>query len=198
MPRPARLEDMRLLAARSRGLGRLSLAMSVADRTGSDTSGSRCGVGGMVIAEQGLADGRGRREPGGREGGMPWNMSGGAAAGKVIWLVLGNTTADWGKVARQWTEAMNPFAIPNVERFTQNACWIALHGGNGKAPPLPERGVVLGPVKLWVVAMLAPKHGLRVAPVPSLRGEFDRACAQLPKCPSGNKPSPLNRLADCP
>jgi hypothetical protein len=31
---------------------------------------------------------------------------------------------------------------------------------------LTEHGVVLGPVKLWVLAMLAPKRGLRVAAVP--------------------------------
>jgi len=30
---------------------------------------------------------------------------------------------------------------------------------------------------LWVLAMLAPKRGLRVAPVPPLRVEFDTACA---------------------
>ncbi len=30
----------------------------------------------------------------------------------------------------------------------------------------PEDGIVLSPVKLWVLAMLAPKPGLRVAAVP--------------------------------
>jgi hypothetical protein len=30
----------------------------------------------------------------------------------------------------------------------------------------PEHGIVLSPVQLWVLAMLAPKPGLRVAPVP--------------------------------
>ena len=29
-----------------------------------------------------------------------------------------------------------------------------------------KHGIVLGPVKLWVLAMLAPKRGLCVAPVP--------------------------------
>jgi hypothetical protein len=30
----------------------------------------------------------------------------------------------------------------------------------------PEPGIVLSPVKLWVLAMLAPQRGLRVAAVP--------------------------------
>ena len=30
----------------------------------------------------------------------------------------------------------------------------------------PKHGIVLSPVKLWVLAMLAPRRGLRVAPVP--------------------------------
>jgi hypothetical protein len=34
------------------------------------------------------------------------------------------------------------------------------------APAYVEPGVVLSPVKLWVLAMLAPQVGLRVAPVP--------------------------------
>jgi hypothetical protein len=42
-------------------------------------------------------------------------------------------------------------------------------------------GVVLSRVKSWVLAMLAPKRGLRVAPVPPLRGGFDPACARLPR-----------------
>ena len=58
-------------------------------------------------------------------------------------------------------------------------------------PPLPECGVVLSPVKLWVLAMLAPKRGLRVAPVQPLRGEFDRTCARLPaKWQVGTKEQP--------
>ena len=40
---------------------------------------------------------------------------------------------------------------------------------------------MLSPVKLWVLAMLAPKRGLRVAPVPPQSGEFDRTCARLPR-----------------
>ena len=39
---------------------------------------------------------------------------------------------------------------------------------------------MLGGVKLWVLAMLAPKRGLCVAAVPPLRGEFDAACARSP------------------
>jgi hypothetical protein len=34
------------------------------------------------------------------------------------------------------------------------------------APLWPERGIVLSPVKLWVLAMLARKQGLCVAAVP--------------------------------
>ena len=40
---------------------------------------------------------------------------------------------------------------------------------------------MLSRVKSWVLAMLAPKRGLCVAPVPPLRGGFDPACARLPK-----------------
>jgi hypothetical protein len=47
--------------------------------------------------------------------------------------------------------------------------------GNKRVPPLAQRSAVLSPVKLWVLAMLAPKRGLRVAPVPPQGGEFDRA-----------------------
>ena len=50
---------------------------------------------------------------------------------------------------------------------------------------------MLSPVKLWVLAMLAPKRGLRVAPVQPLRGEFDRTCARLPaKWQGGTKEQP--------
>jgi hypothetical protein len=48
------------------------------------------------------------------------------------------------------------------------------------APLWPAGGVVLSPVKSWVLAMLPPKRGLRVAAVPPLRGGFDTACARLP------------------
>ena len=43
---------------------------------------------------------------------------------------------------------------------------MMLRAGNKRVPPLAQRGAVLSPVKLWVLAMLAPKPGLRVAPVP--------------------------------
>jgi putative transposase len=43
------------------------------------------------------------------------------AASKLIWLALRNITADWGKPAHHWKEAMNQFAILYAERFTQEA-----------------------------------------------------------------------------
>ena len=39
------------------------------------------------------------------------------AASKLIWLALRNITADWGRVAKDWKEAMNQFAILYAERF---------------------------------------------------------------------------------
>jgi transposase-like protein len=41
------------------------------------------------------------------------------AATKLLWLALRNITADWGRAARQWKEAMNQFAIAYGERFTR-------------------------------------------------------------------------------
>ncbi|MBN8745527.1 IS256 family transposase [Thiomonas arsenitoxydans] len=41
------------------------------------------------------------------------------AAAKLIWLALRNITADWGRAANHWKEAMNQFAILYAERFTQ-------------------------------------------------------------------------------
>ncbi len=41
------------------------------------------------------------------------------AAGKLIWLALRNITADWGRAARDWKEAMNQFAILYQDRFTR-------------------------------------------------------------------------------
>jgi putative transposase len=49
------------------------------------------------------------------------------AAIKLIWLALRNITADWGRAAREWREAMNQFAILYEERFTQPN-----HGGGGR------------------------------------------------------------------
>lgn len=46
------------------------------------------------------------------------------AATKLIWLALRNITADWGRAAKEWREAMNQFAILYEERFTQ-----PVHGG---------------------------------------------------------------------
>lgn len=39
------------------------------------------------------------------------------AANKLIWLALRNITADWGKAAHNWKEAMNQFAILYDDRF---------------------------------------------------------------------------------
>jgi transposase-like protein len=40
------------------------------------------------------------------------------AATKLLWLALRNITADWGRAAKAWREAMNQFAILYEERFT--------------------------------------------------------------------------------
>jgi len=41
------------------------------------------------------------------------------AATKLIWLALRNITADWGRAAKDWKEAMNQFAILYEDRFTK-------------------------------------------------------------------------------
>ena len=41
------------------------------------------------------------------------------AASKLIWLALRNITADWGRAAKEWKEAMNQFAILYGDRFTR-------------------------------------------------------------------------------
>ena len=41
------------------------------------------------------------------------------AATKLIWLALRNITADWGRAANHWKDAMNQFAILYDDRFTQ-------------------------------------------------------------------------------
>lgn len=41
------------------------------------------------------------------------------AASKLIWLALRNITADWGRAAKDWKEAMNQFAILYEDRFTR-------------------------------------------------------------------------------
>jgi len=43
------------------------------------------------------------------------------AATKLIWLALRNITADWGRAAKEWREAMNQFAILYEGRFTNPA-----------------------------------------------------------------------------
>ncbi len=43
------------------------------------------------------------------------------AATKLIWLALRNITADWGRAAQHWREAMNQFAIAYGDRFTRPA-----------------------------------------------------------------------------
>lgn len=43
------------------------------------------------------------------------------AATKLIWLALRNITADWGRAAKDWKEAMNQFAILYEDRFTTTA-----------------------------------------------------------------------------
>jgi putative transposase len=43
------------------------------------------------------------------------------AATKLIWLALRNITADWGRAAKEWREAMNQFAIAYGDRFTRSA-----------------------------------------------------------------------------
>jgi putative transposase len=43
------------------------------------------------------------------------------AASKLIWLALRNITADWGRAAKDWKEAMNQFAILYEDRFTRTA-----------------------------------------------------------------------------
>lgn len=43
------------------------------------------------------------------------------AASKLIWLALRNITADWGRAAKDWKEAMNQFAILYEDRFTRSA-----------------------------------------------------------------------------
>ncbi len=43
------------------------------------------------------------------------------AATKLIWLALRNITAEWGRAAKDWKEAMNQFAILYEDRFTKTA-----------------------------------------------------------------------------
>ena len=43
------------------------------------------------------------------------------AASKLVWLALRNITADWGRAAKDWKEAMNQFAILYEDRFAKSA-----------------------------------------------------------------------------
>jgi putative transposase len=51
------------------------------------------------------------------------------AASKLIWLALRNITADWGRAAKEWRDAMNQFAILYEERFTHPNHGSARTGG---------------------------------------------------------------------
>ncbi len=51
------------------------------------------------------------------------------AASKLIWLALRNITADWGRAAKDWKEAMNQFAILHEDRFTQPTHGASKQGG---------------------------------------------------------------------
>jgi transposase-like protein len=51
------------------------------------------------------------------------------AASKLIWLALRNITADWGRAAKDWKEAMNQFAILYEDRFTQPTHGTSKQGG---------------------------------------------------------------------
>lgn len=42
------------------------------------------------------------------------------AATKLLWLALRNITADWGRAAKEWREAMNQFAIAYGDRFMRS------------------------------------------------------------------------------
>lgn len=42
------------------------------------------------------------------------------AASKLIWLALRNITADWGRAAKDWKDAMNQFAILYDDRFMRH------------------------------------------------------------------------------
>lgn len=38
---------------------------------------------------------------------------------KLLWLAMRNFTADWGRAAKNWRDAMNLFAILYADRFTR-------------------------------------------------------------------------------
>lgn len=43
------------------------------------------------------------------------------AATKLIWLALRNVMACWSRAARQWTAALNQFALMYPDRFTRHS-----------------------------------------------------------------------------
>jgi putative transposase len=51
------------------------------------------------------------------------------AASKLIWLALRNITADWGRAAHNWKEAINQFAILYEDRFMQPVHGASKQGG---------------------------------------------------------------------
>jgi transposase-like protein len=66
------------------------------------------------------------------------------AASKLIWLALRNITADWGRPAHHWKEAMIQFAILYDDRFNAAARppWFSVIAvGNRVAPVPPHRSV---------------------------------------------------------
>jgi hypothetical protein len=67
------------------------------------------------------------------------------AASKLIWLALRNITADWGRAAHNWKEAMNQFAILYKERFTcgprqRKIRKLSMSTSLNRAPPAAWQG----------------------------------------------------------
>ncbi|WP_225617120.1 hypothetical protein [Variovorax sp. 38R] len=62
-------------------------------------------------------------------GGLPPSLPSDEGASKLIWLALRNITADWGRAAKDWKEAMNQFAILYEDRFAQPAQGAHRAGG---------------------------------------------------------------------
>ena len=60
---------------------------------------------------------RERQRAGAQDHQDAWHFPTDDAANKLIWLALRNITADWGKAAHHWKEAMNQFAILYDDRF---------------------------------------------------------------------------------
>ena len=45
------------------------------------------------------------------------------AATKLVWLALRNITTNWRRVAKEWRNAMNQFAIAHGDRFITTVAW---------------------------------------------------------------------------